>query len=163
MSLPAGFRLGPYEIPAPLGAGGMGEVYRARDSRLHRDVAIKVLPESFLRDAARLRRFEREARGLSAQSSAPEDLGTLGAKPACIDAEGYRHLRHAGVGGNESESFHRRDGEVQRVERAERESEARQPVAGELIVTALDWNSGVEAVFDVDGEAKKNLCGVFDG
>ena len=57
-----GTRLGPYEILAPLGAGGMGEVYRARDSRLGRDVAIKVLPETFAADADRLRRFEQEAR-----------------------------------------------------------------------------------------------------
>jgi eukaryotic-like serine/threonine-protein kinase len=61
MPLSAGTRLGPYEILAPLGAGGMGEVYRARDARLKRDVAIKVLPASFSADADRLRRFEQEA------------------------------------------------------------------------------------------------------
>jgi serine/threonine protein kinase/Tol biopolymer transport system component len=61
MSLSAGTRLGPYEVVAPLGAGGMGEVYRARDERLKRDVAIKVLPASFSADADRLRRFEQEA------------------------------------------------------------------------------------------------------
>jgi len=62
MSLAAGARLGPYEILAPLGAGGMGEVYRARDTRLKRDVAIKVLPAAFSADPDRLRRFEQEAR-----------------------------------------------------------------------------------------------------
>jgi WD40 repeat protein len=62
MTLSAGTRLGPYEILAPLGAGGMGEVYRARDERLERDVAIKVLPASFSSDADRLRRFEQEAK-----------------------------------------------------------------------------------------------------
>ncbi len=62
MPLLAGSRLGPYEIVAPLGAGGMGEVYRAKDPRLGRDVAIKVLPASFSTDADRLRRFEQEAR-----------------------------------------------------------------------------------------------------
>src|SRR6266567_1178129 len=61
MSLSAGTRLGPYEITTPLGAGGMGEVYRARDTRLGRDVAVKVLPSSFSADADRLRRFEQEA------------------------------------------------------------------------------------------------------
>ncbi len=66
MSLAAGARLGPYVIEAPLGAGGMGEVYRARDSRLQRDVAIKVLPESFASDPDRLMRFEREAQTLAA-------------------------------------------------------------------------------------------------
>ncbi len=61
MSLTPGSQLGPYEILAPLGAGGMGEVYRARDARLKRDVAIKVLPSSVSRDSERLRRFEQEA------------------------------------------------------------------------------------------------------
>ena len=65
MTLSAGTRLGPYEILSPLGAGGMGEVYRARDSKLHRDVAIKVLPESLAADPERLARFEREARVLA--------------------------------------------------------------------------------------------------
>jgi Tol biopolymer transport system component len=62
MTLPAGTRLGPYEILSPLGAGGMGEVYRARDERLGREVAIKVLPASFSSDPDRLKRFEQEAR-----------------------------------------------------------------------------------------------------
>jgi serine/threonine protein kinase len=63
MALTAGAKLGPYEIQSPLGAGGMGEVSRAKDIRLGRDVAVKVLPESMARDAERLRRFETEARG----------------------------------------------------------------------------------------------------
>ena len=62
MGLMAGTKLGPYEILAPLGAGGMGEVYRARDPRVGREVAIKVLPASFSNDPDRLRRFEQEAR-----------------------------------------------------------------------------------------------------
>lgn len=66
MTLSAGTRLGPYEIISPLGAGGMGEVYRARDTRLNRDVAVKVLPAAFSKDAERLRRFELEARATSA-------------------------------------------------------------------------------------------------
>ncbi len=61
MPLPADAKLGPYEIVAALGAGGMGEVYRARDTRLQRDVAIKVLPAAFTSDLERLRRFEQEA------------------------------------------------------------------------------------------------------
>jgi len=65
MSLIPGTKLGPYEILSPLGAGGMGEVYRARDTRLGREVAIKVLPESFSKDPDRLRRFEQEARAAS--------------------------------------------------------------------------------------------------
>ena len=65
MTLAAGTRLGPYEIVAPLGAGGMGEVYRARDSRLSREVAIKVLPEGLIRDTERLSRFRREAQVLA--------------------------------------------------------------------------------------------------
>jgi eukaryotic-like serine/threonine-protein kinase len=66
MPLPVGTKLGPYEILAPLGAGGMGEVYRARDPRLAREVAVKILPESFATDADRLRRFEQEARAVGA-------------------------------------------------------------------------------------------------
>ena len=66
MALTSGTKLGPYEIIAPLGAGGMGEVYRANDMRLGRDVALKILPESFARDADRLRRFEQEARAVAA-------------------------------------------------------------------------------------------------
>jgi len=62
MSLSPGAKLGPYEVLAPLGAGGMGEVYRARDPRLSRDVAIKLLPDSVTKDPDRLRRFEQEAR-----------------------------------------------------------------------------------------------------
>ncbi len=66
MTLGAGTKLGPYEILAPIGAGGMGEVYRAKDPRLGREVAIKVLPAAFSQDADRLKRFEQEARSASA-------------------------------------------------------------------------------------------------
>src|SRR6476661_808107 len=65
MPLAVGSRLGSYEILSPLGAGGMGEVYRAKDTKLNRDVAIKVLPESFALDADRLARFTREAQVLA--------------------------------------------------------------------------------------------------
>ena len=66
MALTAGTRLGPYEIVSAAGAGGMGEVYRARDARLDRTVAIKILPEGFAADANRLRRFEQESRSVAA-------------------------------------------------------------------------------------------------
>src|SRR5271167_3829227 len=65
MPLSVGDKLGPYEILAPIGHGGMGEVYRARDTRLHRDVAVKVLPQGFATEATR-ERFQREARAASA-------------------------------------------------------------------------------------------------
>src|ERR1700738_1382092 len=68
MTLSSGSRLGPYEILSPLGAGGMGEVYRARDKKLDRDVAIKVLPESVATDPETLARFEREAKAVAALS-----------------------------------------------------------------------------------------------
>src|SRR5437879_11491883 len=66
MALTSGTKLGPYEIVAPAGAGGMGEVYRARDVRLNRDVAIKVLPAGFARDPERLLRFQQEAQAAAA-------------------------------------------------------------------------------------------------
>jgi serine/threonine protein kinase len=66
MSLASGIRLGPYEIVSAIGAGGMGVVYRARDTRLHRDVAVKVLPAEVAADPERRRRFEQEARAVAA-------------------------------------------------------------------------------------------------
>jgi len=88
MSLTPGTKLGPYEILGPLGAGGMGEVYRARDSRLARDVAVKVLPASFVADPERLRRFEQEARA-TGQLNHPNilavfDTGTHGGAPYVV-------------------------------------------------------------------------------
>jgi len=65
MTFAAGTRLGPYEIVAPLGAGGMGEVYKARDTRLDRVVAVKVLPTHLSEDPVRRQRFETEARAIS--------------------------------------------------------------------------------------------------
>ena len=88
MALASGTKLGPYEIVAPLGAGGMGEVYRARDPRLGREVAIKVLPTSFSSDLDRLRRFEQEARAASAINHpsilAVYDVGTHEGAPYLV-------------------------------------------------------------------------------
>ena len=66
MALSPGARLGPYEVVSALGAGGMGEVYRARDTKLKREVALKILPDHFAQDADRLTRFQREAEVLAA-------------------------------------------------------------------------------------------------
>ena len=88
MALSAGSRLGPYEILAPIGAGGMGEVYRARDERLKRDVAVKVLPASYSQDADRLRRFEQEAQAAGALNhpniTAVYDLGSHDGAPYIV-------------------------------------------------------------------------------
>ena len=88
MTLPAGTRLGPYEILTPVGAGGMGEVYRARDTRLGRDVAVKVLPASFANDGDRLARFEQEARATSALNHpnilTVHDFGTHDGSPFIV-------------------------------------------------------------------------------
>jgi eukaryotic-like serine/threonine-protein kinase len=81
MTLSAGEKLGPYEILSPLGAGGMGEVYRARDTRLGREVAVKVLPESLAADPERLARFEREAK-LLASLNHPSIAAIYGAETA---------------------------------------------------------------------------------
>src|SRR6187455_1642484 len=69
MPLTVGARLGPYEVRSPLGSGGMGDVFRARDTRLGRDVAIKALPAGVEHDPERLARFEREARVLASLSN----------------------------------------------------------------------------------------------
>jgi dipeptidyl aminopeptidase/acylaminoacyl peptidase len=88
MALSSGTKLGPYEIQSPLGAGGMGEVYRARDTRLGRDVAIKVLPEALVQDADRLRRFEQEARTIAVLNHpnilAIHDIGTHDGAPFLV-------------------------------------------------------------------------------
>jgi eukaryotic-like serine/threonine-protein kinase len=88
MALAAGTKLGPYEIVSPLGAGGMGEVYRAKDTRLGREVALKILPESFASEPERLRRFEQEARAVAALNHpnilAIHDIGAQGDGPAAV-------------------------------------------------------------------------------
>ncbi|HEY3202368.1 MAG TPA: protein kinase [Thermoanaerobaculia bacterium] len=104
MPLAPGTRLGPYEILAPIGAGGMGEVYRARDPRLGREVAIKVLPASFSQDADRLRRFEQEAKAAGLLNhpniTAVHDIGTHEAAPYVVqellDGETLRSLLAGG-------------------------------------------------------------------
>ncbi len=87
MALSAGDKLGPYEIVAPIGKGGMGEVYRARDPRLNRDVAVKVLPQAFATEAAR-ERFQREARAASALNHpnicAVHDVGEAAGHPFLV-------------------------------------------------------------------------------
>jgi Tol biopolymer transport system component len=88
MSLTSGTKVGPYEIISPLGEGGMGEVYRARDTRLGRDVALKILPESFAREPDRLHRFEQEARAVAALNHpnilAVFDIGQHNASPFLV-------------------------------------------------------------------------------
>ena len=98
MSLAPGLRLGPYEVVAPLGAGGMGEVYRARDTRLERDVALKVLPDEVSSDRERRARFEREAKAVAALShpnilaihDVGEHAGTAFAVMELLDGETLR-------------------------------------------------------------------------
>src|SRR5207253_5074685 len=88
MTLSAGTRLGPYEIIAPVGAGGMGEVYRARDTRLGRDVAVKVLPSSYAENKERLHRFEQEACAAGALNHpnilSIHDIGTHDGSPYLV-------------------------------------------------------------------------------
>src|SRR5207302_1900603 len=105
MPLNSGTRIGPYEIQSPLGAGGMGEVYRARDTRLDRSVAVKILPASFASDPDRLRRFEQEARSVAALNHpnilSVHDLGTHDGTPYMVcellEGETLRARLHGGV------------------------------------------------------------------
>src|SRR5215831_7723520 len=105
MALASGTRLGPYEILSPLGAGGMGEVYRARDTRLNRDVAVKVLPERFASDGDARSRFQREAQAVAALSHpnilAIHDIGLEGALAYSVtellDGETLRARLQAGA------------------------------------------------------------------
>ena len=92
MSLAPGTRVGPYEVIGALGAGGMGEVYRARDARLDRDVAIKILPELFAGDAERLARFEREAKALAALNH-PNIAAIYGIEESRVQGPGSRLQR----------------------------------------------------------------------
>jgi Tol biopolymer transport system component len=104
MPIAAGTKLGPYEIQSQIGAGGMGEVYRARDSRLGREVAIKILPESFAKDAERLRRFEQESQAVAALNHpnilAIYDVGTRDESPYLVsellEGESLRALLERG-------------------------------------------------------------------
>ena len=104
MPIEKGTLIGPYEIVGWLGAGGMGEVYRARDSRLGRDVAIKLIPESLATDANRLRRFELEARA-AGQLNHPNvlsvyDIGVHAGSPYIVsellEGESLRSVLHRG-------------------------------------------------------------------
>lgn len=88
MALTPGTQLGPYEVLSLLGAGGMGEVYRARDDRLGRQVAIKVLPSGLAHDTARLRRFEQEARAAGALNH-PQLLAVFDTGVHVVDAPGF--------------------------------------------------------------------------
>ena len=97
MTVAHGTKLGPYEVLSLLGAGGMGEVYRARDTRLARDVAIKVLPESVAKDEDRLRRFAQEARAISALNHpnilSIHDIGTCCRRPTTSSPNCWRVVR----------------------------------------------------------------------
>ncbi len=117
MSLSPGTRFGPYEVVASLGAGGMGEVYRARDTKLDRDVALKILPEPFATDPDRLMRFTREAKTLAAlnhpgiaQVYAVEDRAIVmelvdGRDLSAVIAQGAMPLDEAITASNESGTF----------------------------------------------------------
>src|SRR5216684_7172440 len=94
MPLSPGTRLSSYEIVAPLGAGGMGEVYRARDTTLKRDVALKVLPAAFVRDPERMARFQREAEVLASL-----DHPNIGPIHGMVESENSRALVHALIEG----------------------------------------------------------------
>ena len=99
MPLSSGTRLGPYQIVGPLGAGGMGEVYRARDVKLDRDVALKVLPDAVATDLERTARFEREAKLLAERLSSVPLAGIVSSPmQRCIETvDAVRSTRAANV------------------------------------------------------------------
>ena len=115
MSLTPGTRLGPYEIVGALGAGGMGEVYRAKDTNLNRDVALKILPESFALDADRVARFKREAQVLASLNH-PNIAAIYGIESNALVMELVE-------GQDLSELIMRGQPETERVARASRGSE----------------------------------------
>jgi eukaryotic-like serine/threonine-protein kinase len=127
VTLTPGTKLGPYEIVAPLGAGGMGEVFRARDARLGRDVAIKALPAAFAQDPERLARFEREAK-LLASLNHPNVAGIHGVE----EVEGTRYLVLEFVDGETLEAHLRRGA----------------PSLAEVLDVALQVAAGVEAAHE---------------
>ena len=98
MPILTGKRLGPYEILSAIGAGGMGEVYQAHDTKLGRDVAIKVLPEAFAHDPERLSRFQREAQdaGCAESSQHRHDLWTGAVQRHELSGDGIGAGRDAG-------------------------------------------------------------------
>ena len=114
VALTSGIKLGPYEIIAPLGAGGMGEVYRARDTRLDRDVAVKVLPANLSSDPNLRQRLEREAKAVS-KISHPHictlhDIGHQDGMDFLI--MGTARRRDAGAAADERAAFVRTDGSI---------------------------------------------------
>src|ERR671923_1168941 len=94
MPLPAGTRLGPYEVSGAIGAGGMGEVYKARDTKLGRDVALKVLPPAFALAPDRVARFRREAQLLAALNH-PNIAGIYGLEQAEVVGSGFSRTTQA--------------------------------------------------------------------
>ena len=144
MTLIAGKSLGPYDIVAPLGAGGMGEVYRARDGRLNRDVALKVLPEGFARDVERLARFHREAQVLASLNHPNiaavygfEDSG--GAHALVMElVEGPTLAERIGGAGSSSGSAARTSGVTRAVARGALPLEESLPIAKQ-ICEALEY------------------------
>src|SRR5262245_1817680 len=107
MAVAPGSKVGPYEVAAALGEGGMGQVFRARDTRLGRDVALKILPEAFANDADRVARFEREAKALAALNhpniAHVYDAGRLRPEGASASAEASADRRSLGEGWSASQ------------------------------------------------------------
>src|SRR6202521_2457341 len=107
MAIPSGTKFGSYEMVALIGAGGMGEVYQAHDTKLGRDVAIKVLPEAFAHDPERLSRFQREAKMLAALN--PPNIATI---HGLEHSDGVQYLVMELVSGEPLQERIKRDGAV---------------------------------------------------